>query len=160
MAAPVMVIYLMADAGSISGGWLSMRLINRGWSINAARKTVMLGCALCVTPVFLVSQNIGLWPSVLLIGLAAAAHLGFSANLFTVATDTVPKHAVSSLAGIGGMAAAVGGMFVAKLVGFILDKTHSYAIPFAISACAYLVALSILQLLLPTLAPMKLQDTA
>ena len=112
-----MVIYIMADIGSVSGGWLSMRLINRGWSINAARKTVMLGCALCVTPVFLVSQQIGLWPSVFLIGLAAASHLGFSANLFTVATDTVPKHAVSSVAGIGGMAAAVGGMFIAKLVG-------------------------------------------
>ena len=77
MALPVMVIYIMADIGSVSGGWLSMRLINRGWSINAARKTVMLGCALCVTPVFLVSQKIGLWPSVFLIGLAAAAHLGF-----------------------------------------------------------------------------------
>lgn len=158
MALPVMVIYIMADIGSVSGGWLSMKLINRGWSINAARKTVMLGCALCVTPVFLVPQKIGLWPSVLLIGLAAAAHLGFSANLFTVATDTVPKHAVSSVAGIGGMAAAVGGMFVAKLVGYILDKTGSYVIPFAIAACIYLVALGILHFLLPRLEPMKLEE--
>ena len=158
MALPVMVIYIMADIGSVSGGWLSMRLIGRGWSINAARKTVMLGCALCVTPVFLVSQAIGLWPSVLLIGLAAASHLGFSANLFTVATDTVPKHAVSSVAGIGGMAAAVGGMFIAKLVGFVLDTTHSYVIPFAIASCVYLVALGVLHLLLPTLEPMKLED--
>jgi ACS family hexuronate transporter-like MFS transporter len=158
LAIPVMMIYLMADAGSITGGWLSMRLINRGWSINAARKTVMLGCALCVTPVFLVSQKIGLWPSVFLIGLAAAAHLGFSANLFTVATDTVPKHAVSSVAGIGGMAAAVGGMFVAKLVGYILDTTGSYAMPFALAACIYLVALGILHFLLPRLEPMKLEE--
>jgi len=158
MALPLMVIYIMADIGSISGGWLSMRLINRGWSINAARKSVMLGCALCVTPVFLVTQQIGLWPSVFLIGLAAAAHLGFSANLFTVATDTVPKNAVSSVAGIGGMAAAVGGMFIAKLVGFVLDGTHSYVIPFAIASSAYLVALGILQLLLPALEPMKLEE--
>jgi ACS family hexuronate transporter-like MFS transporter len=150
MALPVMVIYIMADFGSVSGGWLSMWLINCGWSINAARKTVMLGCVLCVTPVFLVSQKIGLWPSVLLIGLAAA-HLGFSANLFTVATDTVPKHAVSSVAGIDGM-------FVAKLVGFILDTTHSYTIPFAMAAGVYLVALGLLQLLLPRLEPMKLEE--
>lgn len=104
--------------GSVGGGWLSKRLINRGWIVNAAHKAVMLGSALSVTPVFLVASPIGLWPSVFLIGLAAAAQLGFSANLFTVATDTVPKHAVNSLAGIGGMAAAVGGMLIAKLVGF------------------------------------------
>jgi ACS family hexuronate transporter-like MFS transporter len=158
LALPVMVVYIMADIGSISGGWLSMRLINRGWSINAARKTVMLGCALCVTPVFLVTQGIGLWPSVFLLGLAAAAHLGFSANLFTVATDTVPKHAVSSVAGIGGMAAAIGGMVVAKQVGPLLDRTGSYVIPFAVASCIYLLALGILQLLLPKLEPMKLEE--
>lgn len=156
MALPVMVIYIMADIGSVSGGWFSMKLINRGWSINAARKTVLLGCALCVMPVFLVTQQIGLWPSVFLIGLAAASHLAFSANVFTVATDTVPKHVVSSVAGIGGMAAAVGSMFVAKAVGFILDATQSYVIPFALASCAYLVALGLLHLLLPRMEPMKL----
>jgi len=152
-----MVIYIMASVGSIGGGWMAMRLIARGWSINAARKTVMLGCALCVLPVFLVSTHIGLWPSVLLVGLAAAAHLGFSANLFTVATDTVPRHVVGSVAGIGGLAAALGAMFNAKLIGFVLDKTHSYAVPFAIASGSYLVALAILHLLLPNLEPMKLE---
>jgi ACS family hexuronate transporter-like MFS transporter len=158
LALPVMVVYVMADIGSVSGGWCSLKLISRGWTVNAARKTVMLGCALCVVPVFLVCFHIGLWASVLLIGLAAAAHLGFSANLFTVATDTVPKQAVSSVAGIGGMAAAVGGMFIAKLVGFVLDTTHSYAVPFAIASSVYLVALGILQLLLPRLEPMMLDE--
>ncbi len=158
LVAPVMVIYIMADIGSVSGGWLSMKLINRGWSINAARKTVMLGCACCVAPVFLVPLQIGLWPSVFLIGLAAAAHLAFSANLFTVATDTVPTQAVSSVAGIGGMVAAIGSMFVAKFVGFILDTTHSYVIPFALASCAYFVALGILHLLLPRLEPMELKE--
>ncbi len=157
MAFPIMIIYIMASLGSIGGGWLAMRLISRGWSINAARKTVMLGCALCVAPVFSVSYPIGLWPSVFLIGLAGAAHLGFSANLFTVATDTVPGHAVGSVAGIGGMAAALGAMFNAKLIGFVLDTTHSYAIPFAIASCSYLAALGILHLLLPQLEPMKLE---
>lgn len=160
MALPVMTIYIMADVGGIFGGWFSMRLISRGWSINAARKTVMLGCALCIAPVFLVSFKIGLWPSVFLIGLAAAAHLGFSANLFTVATDTVPKMAISSVAGIGGMTAAIGGMFVAKLVGFVLDTTGSYRIPFAMASIAYLVALAILHLLLPRLEAMKLEEQA
>jgi MFS transporter, ACS family, hexuronate transporter len=158
MAVPVMVIYVMADLGSVVGGWVSMVLIGRGWSINAARKTVMLGCALCVAPVFLVAFHIGLWPSVFLLGMATTAHLGYSANLFTVATDTVPKHAVSSVAGIGGMAAAVGGMCIAQLVGFVLDKTGSYLIPFVIASCAYPVSLAVLQFLLPHLEPMKLEE--
>jgi ACS family hexuronate transporter-like MFS transporter len=159
LAFPVMVIYLMASAGSIGGGWLATRLITHGWSVNAARKTVMLGCALCVSPVVLVCFGIGLWPSALLIGLAAAAHLGFSANLFTVATDTVPQHVVSSVAGIGGLAAAIGGMIVAKAVGFILGTTHSYLVPFALSAAVYFVALGILQLLLPRLESMQVKES-
>jgi ACS family hexuronate transporter-like MFS transporter len=157
MAFPIMTIYGMASIGSIFGGWSSMQLIGRGWTANAARKVVMLGCALCVSPVFLVSSHIGLWRSVFLIGLAAAAHLGFSANLFTVATDTVPQHAVSSVVGIGGMAAAVFGMCNAKLIGFVLDTTHSYVIPFGVASCSYFVALGILHYLLPNLESMKLE---
>jgi ACS family hexuronate transporter-like MFS transporter len=134
-----------------------MRLISRGWGVNAARKTVMLGCACCVAPVFLVSLRIGLWPSAILIGLAAAAHLAFSANLFTVATDTVPKNAVSSLAGIGGLAAAVAAMFTAKFVGFILDTTQSYAVLFVIASVIYFIALGVLHVLLPHLEPMTLE---
>ncbi|MFO1476525.1 MAG: MFS transporter [Verrucomicrobiota bacterium] len=158
LALPLMGIYIMAGAGSVAGGWCSMRLIGRGWSVNRARKTVMLGCALLVVPVCLVPLHIGLWPSVLLLGLAAASHLGFSANLFTVATDTVPARAVGSVAGIGGMAAAVFAMFNAKLVGFILDTTHSYAIPFAMASVAYLAALACLHLILPRLEPMILEN--
>jgi ACS family hexuronate transporter-like MFS transporter len=160
LAFPVMVIYLLAGAGSIGGGWLTAQLIARGRSANAALKSVMLGCALCVCPVVLVCGKIGLWPSVWLIGLAAAAHLGFSANLFTVATDTVPSHAVSSVAGIGGLAAAIGGMVVAKFVGFILITTHSYFVPFAMAAGAYLVAFAVLQILLPNLESMQVEASA
>jgi ACS family hexuronate transporter-like MFS transporter len=115
----------------------------------------MLGCACCVAPVFLVTMQIGLWPSVVLIGLAAAAHLAFSANLFTVATDTVPKQAVSSVAGIGGMMAAVAAMLMAKFVGLVLETTHSYVILFAIASGAYFVALGVLHFLLPHLEPMS-----
>jgi ACS family hexuronate transporter-like MFS transporter len=91
---------------------------------------------------------------------ASAAHLGFSANLFTVATDTVPRHVVGSVTGIGGVAAALGAMFNAKMIGFVLDKTHSYAIPFAIASVSYIIALGILHLLLPRLEPMQLKVMA
>lgn len=153
---PLVVIYLMTDVGSVAGGWLSSALIKRGWSVNAARKTALLACALCVVPIFFASQVRGLWLAVFLIGLAASAHQGFSANLFTLVSDTVPRKAVSSVVGLGGMAGAIGGMFIAQFMGFILTTTGSYLIPFALPGAAYLTALLIIHLLLPRLEPMKL----
>jgi ACS family hexuronate transporter-like MFS transporter len=153
---PLVVIYLMTDVGSIGGGWLSSRLIRRGWGVNAARKTALLACALLVTPIVFASRVSELWPAVLLVGLAASAHQGFSANLFTLVSDTVPPAMVSSVVGIGGMAGAVGGMLVAQAVGLALTFTGSYALPFAWAGAAYLLALAVIQLLLPRLEPMRL----
>lgn len=153
---PLVVIYLMTDVGSIAGGWFSSFLIQRGWSLHAARKTAMLACALCVVPIFMASRVTNLWIAVLLIGLAASAHQGFSANLYTMVSDTMPRKAVSSVVGIGGFAGAIGGMFIAKLVGYILEWSHSYAIPFGIAASAYLVNLAIIHAILPRFEPMKL----
>jgi ACS family hexuronate transporter-like MFS transporter len=96
---PFVTIYLIADLGSVGAGWLSSRLIKNGWTINASRKTAMLICALCVVPVVFVTQTPNMWVAVLLVGLAAAAHQGWSANLFTTASDMFPKQAVGSLVG-------------------------------------------------------------
>jgi MFS transporter, ACS family, hexuronate transporter len=98
----------------------------------------------------------GLWPATLLIGLAAAGHQGFSANLFTLASDLFPSRAVASIVGIGGMAGAVGGMLIAEVVGHVLEWTGSYRIPFFIAASAYLIALALIQLLSPKLLPARL----
>jgi ACS family hexuronate transporter-like MFS transporter len=155
MGPPLVVIYLMTDVGSIGGGWLSSWLIKRGWTVNAARKTAMLICALCVVPVFMTSSISHLWIATLLVGLAASSHQGFSCNLYTLVSDTAPRHAVSSIVGIGGMAGAIGGMFIAKLAGYILEKTGEYRLLFLIAACVYLVNLTIIHLLNPRLEPMK-----
>ncbi len=155
---PLVVIYMMTDVGSIGGGWLSSALIKRGWSVNAGRKTALLACALCVVPVFSASMVSNLWLAVFVVGLAASAHQGFSANLYTLVSDTVPRHSVSSVVGIGGMAGAIGGMGIAKLTGYVLEWTGSYHILFAIASSAYLVALLIIHLLLPRLEPMTLPD--
>jgi ACS family hexuronate transporter-like MFS transporter len=155
---PLVTIYLLADVGSIGGGWLSSWLIKRGKSLNFARKTTLLVCALCVVPVFAASQVTDVWLAVLLIGLAAAAHQGFSANLYTLVSDTVPRKAVSSVVGIGGMAGAIGGMLIALLVGYILAWTHNYLIPFCIAASAYLVALGIIHWMLPRLEAMQFDE--
>ncbi len=159
MGPPLVVIYLMTDVGSVAGGWLSSRMIRRGWSVNAARKTALLICAVCVVPIFMASQVSNLWAAVLLIGLAASAHQGWSANLYTIVSDTVPRQAVSSVVGIGGMAGAIGGMFIAKLAGYILQWTGDYLTLFIIASSAYLVALLIIQALLPRLQPMAIGGT-
>ena len=113
----------------------------------------MLICALMVLPIVFAYRVESLWGAVLLVGLAAAAHQGFSANLFTLSSDIFPPEAVGSVVGIGGMAGAVGGMLMAKIVGYVLQWTGSYMIPFLIAGSAYLLALALIQLLAPRLEP-------
>ena len=153
---PLVVIYVIADAGSVVGGWISSSLIKRGASVNAARKTALLLCAVSVVPIVFAYRVRGLWASVLLIGLATAAHQGFSANLFTLSSDMFPKRAVGSVVGLGGMAGAIGGMLIAKIVGYILQLTGSYRIPFLLAGAAYLLALALIQILAPRLEPVSI----
>ncbi|HEY8561501.1 MAG TPA: MFS transporter [Pyrinomonadaceae bacterium] len=153
---PVAIIYIIADVGSVGGGWLSSALIKRGWSINKGRKTAMLICALAVVPIVFASITSNLWVAVFLIGIAAAAHQGWSANIFTLTSDMFPRRAVGSVVGIGGMAGAVGGMLISLVVGQILEKTGSYVPIFAIAASAYLIALLIIHVLTPKLEPAKI----
>ena len=157
---PLVVIYLVADVGSIGGGWLSSAFIKRGWSVNRARKTAMLICALAVLPIVFATRTTNVWVAVALIALAAAAHQGWSANIFTLVSDTFPRRAVGSVVGFGGMAGAVGGMLLSIMVGEILQRTGSYTAIFLMAGSVYLVALVIIHLLLPTLAPAKLDDAA
>jgi ACS family hexuronate transporter-like MFS transporter len=155
---PMITVYLLADFGSIGGGWLSSRLLSNGWSANAARKTAMLICALLVVPVVIAPLTDSLWTAVLLIGLATAAHQGFSANLFTLTSDMFPRKAVGSIVGIGGFAGAVGGWLMNKSAGRIKDYFGDYFYMFAIAGSAYLVALLIIHLLVPKLEPVQLES--
>jgi MFS transporter, ACS family, hexuronate transporter len=153
---PLIVIYTMTSFGSIGGGWLSSSFIKKGMEVNKARRLVMLICALCVVPIVIASQVSDLWIAVLLIGLAAAAHQGWSANIFTTASDLFPKKAVGSVVGLGGMAGSVGGMIFATSAGFILDFTGSYLSLFIISGSAYLIALGLMTLLTSKAKPVDL----
>jgi ACS family hexuronate transporter-like MFS transporter len=151
---PLIVIYLIADIGSIGGGWLSSTFIKRGWTINRSRKTAMLICALAVTPIIFAANVKNKWEAVALIGLAAAAHQGWSCNLFTTTSDMFPRQAVGSVVGIGGMAGALGGATMAVATGYILQSTgQNYSIVFMIAGTAYLIALLVIHLLAPNLQP-------
>jgi MFS transporter, ACS family, hexuronate transporter len=151
---PLIVIYLLADVGSVGGGWLPSFLMKRGLSLNAARKLAMLACALAVVPVLFVTRVSSVWAAVLLFGLATAAHQGWSANVFTTASDMFPRRAVGSVVGIGGMAGAWGGVFGATIVGYTLQLSGGdYQLLFMICASVYLVALAVVQVLVPRLQP-------
>jgi ACS family hexuronate transporter-like MFS transporter len=154
-SAPIMVVYAACSVGSIYGGWISSAMLKRGKSVNAARKTALLVCALAVVPVLYAPYAHNLWVVVGLVGLAGAAHQGFSANIFTLASDLFPKAAVGSVVGIGAMTGAVTG-FTAQLVTGRIVRV-SYLPCFLYAGSAYLVALLVIHFLSPNLTPAKLE---
>ncbi|RAK56899.1 MFS transporter [Phenylobacterium deserti] len=153
---PLIAIYLLSDVGSVAGGWLSSKFMHMGWSINRARKTTMLICALLAVPVAFAAYANNLWLAVLIIGVATAAHQGFSANLYTLPGDVFPRSAVGSVIGIGGMLGAIGGMAMSKYAGYVLEQIGTYTPIFIVAGSAYLVALLVVHLLTPKMEPVKL----
>ena len=153
---PLIAIYLLSDVGSVGGGWLSGQFLKRGMSLGAARKLTMLICALAVVPVAFAGMASNVWLAVLIIGVATAAHQGFSANLYAMPGDVFPRSAVGSVVGIGGMIGGFGGMAMAKYAGYVLDQIGSYTPIFIVAASAYLLALLAVHLLSPQYEPAKL----
>jgi MFS transporter, ACS family, hexuronate transporter len=157
VAAPIIVVYVIADIGSVGGGWISSALIKHGWTVNRARKTTMLAMALLIVPTALVSRASGMWAAVLIVGVAAAAHQAWSANVYTLASDMFPKSAVGSVVGIGAFAGAMGGVVFQRVTGRVLQANGSnYAPIFVVCGLAYVTAWAIIQLLAPKLEPARL----
>jgi ACS family hexuronate transporter-like MFS transporter len=148
---PLVIVYSASTIGSIAGGWLPESFHRLGVSPTYARLGAMLFCACLVVPIFLVNYLHSEWIAIALLSLAAAAHQGWSANLYTTSSDMFPRSAVGSVNGIGGMAGAVGGALLMNYAGYIVQLTHSYASLFAIAASAYLLAFFIMVLLAPGL---------
>jgi MFS transporter, ACS family, hexuronate transporter len=160
---PLVIVYSCTTVGSIGGGYFSGYLINKGWPVYKARKTVMLIYALCVVPIITARYFSSLGVIVALISLAAAAHQAWSANIFTTASDMFPRKAVSSVTGIGGMAGSIGGIIFQPAVGWILDyftrlgnKGLGYNLIFLICGSAYLVAWLLMHLFAPKMTRVQL----
>jgi ACS family hexuronate transporter-like MFS transporter len=153
---PLIVIYTMTSVGSIGGGYLSGAMIKRGMAINKARKITMLIFAVLVVPVVTAANISSMWLAVAVIGLATAAHQGWSANIFTTASDMFPKRVVGSVVGLGSFAGSVGGMIFLTSAGYIVQATGSYMILFIICGSAYLVALGLMTLLTANVKPVDL----
>jgi ACS family hexuronate transporter-like MFS transporter len=158
LAAPLVVIYLVADVGSVGGGWVSSALIARGASVNRGRKLAMLAAALLIVPTMFAPHAGSMWVAVGIVSIAAAAHQWWSANIFTTASDMFPRRAVASVVGIGGFAGAMGGFFFQRVTGYVLDVTGSnYNLIFVFCGLTYVSALLIMHLLVPRLEPIVLQ---
>ncbi len=154
LAAPLVVIYVAADIGSVTGGWVSGALIKRGWSVNRGRKTALLIAALCIVPTTLAPSARSLWVAVGIVAVAASAHQWWSANLFTTVSDMFPRHAVASVVGLGGFAGMVSAFAFQRFTGALLEATGgSYSTVFAVLGVAYVGALALLHLLAPRLEP-------
>jgi MFS transporter, ACS family, aldohexuronate transporter len=157
VAAPIIAVYLIADVGSVGGGWLSSALIKRGWSVNRARKVTMLAMALLIVPTTLASRAPSMWAAVIIVGVAAAAHQAWSANVYTLASDMFPKSAVGSVVGIGAFAGAMGGVVFQRVTGRVLQANGSDYTPiFVVCGLAYVTAWTIIHLLAPRLEPARL----
>lgn len=166
IAWPVAVVYLVSTVGSIGGGWLPLRLIRNNWPVFKARKTSMLLYGILVVPIIF-SQLLGelnMWYAVAVIGLAAAAHQAWSANIFTTVSDMFPKKAVGSVTGIGGTFGALGGILLSLLVQknmFVHFRAigqieTAYYIMFVICGTAYLLSWLIMHVLVPRMERIKL----
>ncbi|TRX47322.1 MFS transporter [Fulvivirga sp. M361] len=153
---PLITIYAISSIGGIGGGWISSNFIKRGKSIDYARKTTILLCALMILPVMLVSQMTNLWAAVGLISLAAAGHQGWASNIFTVVSDIYPKKAVGSMMGLSGFLGAIGGALSASFVGMLLDTTKSYFLIFLVASSVYLINWIILKVSIKEIKPLKL----
>lgn len=146
---PLIVIYVLSTVGSVGGGWLPKGYVKLGMTLKGARIAAMLTCACLVVPIAVAGGLHSEWLAVGLLSLAASAHQGWSANIFTTASDMFPAEYVGTVVSFGQVGGALGGAIFAAVAGHILQFTHSYAPLFIYSGSAYLVAL----LLLRTLAP-------
>ncbi|VAW21593.1 Hexuronate transporter, partial [hydrothermal vent metagenome] len=156
IALPFFVMYILADAGSILGGYMSSAFIKTGWSINKARKITLLICAIIILPVSFVAVTESKWLAIFLIGLGAAGHQAWSANIFTLVSDVFPKKATASVVGIGGMIGAIAGMVADFSLGSVLDQANNsgYFWAFLIAGSLYLVILGFVHLLMPKMTPL------
>ncbi len=154
LALPLIVIYVAADVGSVGGGWLSSTLIKHGCSVNGGRKAAMLLSALLVVPTILAPGVTSMWAAVVLVSVAASAHQGWSANLFTTVSDMFPRRAVASVIGIGGCAGMIAAFLFQRATGAILEATQgNYAPIFVVLGLAYVAALLLIHVLVPRLEP-------
>jgi ACS family hexuronate transporter-like MFS transporter len=149
---PLAIVYGLAAVGSLAGGAIANRLLTLGVSVNRTRKGVMLGAAILVTPIPFVLGLESYWLAACLLGVALAGHQAFSTNIFAFTADIFPAPVIGSVIGIAATAGTLGGMGILEFTGWTLDRGGGYLPMFLICACAYLLALVWIHVLVPVIA--------
>lgn len=158
MGPPLVVVYVVSMFGSVFGGWLPRGYMHLGMALKPARLAAMLTCACLVVPIAVAGSLQSVWLAVGLLSLAAAAHQGWSANIFTTSSDMFPSRHIGTVVSFGQVAGALGGAIFQPVAGHILQLTHSFVPLFMYSAFAYLIALGLLRTLAPGLRPALTED--
>jgi MFS transporter, ACS family, hexuronate transporter len=149
LAVPLAIAFLGSGSGALLAGWISTRLLEKGWSPNRVRKTVMLVSALVVLPLPLVLQLDSFWPVAVMMGLVMAGHQGFSLSIFSTITDVVPRSKVGRVTAFGAFMGNMGGALIQLVTGAVLTAGLGFTPLFVFAAVSYLLALGWLHLLLP-----------
>jgi ACS family hexuronate transporter-like MFS transporter len=155
---PLVVVYVLADIGSLAGGYYSSYLIKKGKGVYASRKQALLVCALIALLLCAVGFTTNLWNAVILIGFGAAAHCGWTANIFATITDIFPTDEVGTIMGVATLSAVSGGIVLSLLTGRILTLTGGYGSIFMMVGCTYIIGYLILTRLIPEIKTNKTEQ--
>jgi MFS transporter, ACS family, hexuronate transporter len=149
LAVPLSIAFIGSGGGAFLFGWISTRLLEKGWSVNRVRKTVMLISALIVLPLPLVLSLNAFWPVAIMMGVVMAGHQGFSLSIFSTITDVVPTAKVGRVTAFGAFMGNMSGAAIAKITGLVLVAGYGFTPLFLFAAISYLLALAWLHLLMP-----------
>jgi len=149
--------FLVSGVGSVAGGWFSGFLMERGWPVGRARKTAMAVCAFSMPSGIVAVFAPNIWWALGLISLSLAAHQGWSANVYTLASDMFPKQDVGSVTGLGGTGGAVGGMILSLVAGYTLQWFHTYVPLFIIAGIMHPLAIALVHWLIPKVEPVPIR---
>lgn len=154
IAFSAMLPFLAADLGSLFGGWLGVRLIRRGLSVNASRKLIIWAGALLV-PFALPAATVD--SPYLAIGFICIALFAIqmkASSLFTVPADLFESRDVATTWGMFGAAGSFGGMLFVAAAGYVSEH-YSYAPIFAAVGIMHILSAAIVMYFIPEINKLK-----
>jgi ACS family hexuronate transporter-like MFS transporter len=149
--------FVTADLGNIVGGWLTGRLIRRGWPSSIARKTVFALFALLMTSAIPAILTDDVWLSIGLISVATFGYTGCNSNALAFPPDVVPKNMVATVWGLASMGSGFGGMMFSWLSGRLIDH-HGYTPVFIMYGIMPLVSAGLVLFAMGPLQPLPINQ--
>jgi MFS transporter, ACS family, hexuronate transporter len=140
----LIVPFVALDIGYIVGGWSSSRLMLLGWSVNWARKTVMVLSALCMVSGIPAATTHSTSAFIALVSVAMLGHGGWGTNVSTLPSDLAPSRSVGTIYGLTAFAGGLGAIVFTRIIGILVDSQHSFQMVFIIAGSLPIVAALVL----------------